>query len=433
MDSMSTGFRAPPVPADGRESRQPGRHWHIASPRRKAIIASFWVLVVLNVALPKAGFKAGEIPVTFGYIALMIFAGAAVISLLRRPLSLHLPLVQFGAFFLPVTLLIVTKTEAYNMPMTVALVYLVQFLVLPVLVLVILAPFLEEIPADVIGRAIVLAVRFTIAWGLMNFVLFPVIHDIIQIPMITVNQGDYGEILGKNNVRGALMKLVSTYNNGNLYGICMTMLAPIFLLFERSRVWGALLFVALICTLSRTVWFGAATVVVMMMLTGQIEVRRSRVWLAIAGVVMIAALLIPVLGWNTDHASIMNLGGRVRSFAGFELSIFGKTIVTIPELVYFGFLNSFGIIGCVFALGCLAMGPAYAFLHYPSLSPLRRAAFAGACSYMAAAVIDGAFVFPPTMVQFLFLTGLIYRGGLRPDVGGGRLPPFAQRMDAARR
>lgn len=398
-----------------------GTGWHTSSLRRKTIMAGFWVLAILNVALPKGGVKAGDVPLTFGYMALAAFGAFAVVALVRRPLTMNLQLLQFGAFFLPVALLVVTKMVAYDMSVTVTLIYLTQFMVLPIIVLLLLSPFLEEMPADVIGGTLVLCIRFTILWGLLNFVLFAVFRNTLEIPYITVNAADYGEIFDKNNMRGSLMKLVSTYNNGNLYGVCMVMMAPVYLLFERSRIWATLLFAALICTLSRTVWFATATVVAMMVLTGQIEARRSRLWLSLCAIMMAAVILLPIIGWSPDDVELGNLGGRVRSFSTFELTLFGRSVVSIPELVYFGFLNSFGVVGFVFAVGCLAMGPIYALLHYPSLSPLRRAAFCGATSYLAAALIDGAFVFPPTMVHFLFITGLIYRRGLLPDPGPERV------------
>ncbi|MFD2579036.1 hypothetical protein ACFSTD_11345 [Novosphingobium colocasiae] len=114
--------------------------------------------------------------------------------------------------------------------------------------------------------------------GLMNFVLYPIIKNIIQIPYVTVNVADYGTIFLRNNTRGPFLKLLSTYNNGNLYGDCMLMLAPIYFLYERSRVWMLMLIAALVCTLSRTVWIGMLAVAGLMMLTGQVNLRRASLW-----------------------------------------------------------------------------------------------------------------------------------------------------------
>lgn len=184
-----------------------GTNWRTSSLRRKAVIAGFWLLAILNIALPKGGVKVGDVPLTFGYMALAVFGGLAIIALVRRPLTMTVQLLQFGAFFLPVSILIITKAVAFNMSITVTLIYLVQFLLLPMLVLLLLSPFLEELPADVIGKVLVLCIRFTILWGILNFLLFPIIHNTLQIPYVTVNAADYGEIFSKNNRRGALMKI----------------------------------------------------------------------------------------------------------------------------------------------------------------------------------------------------------------------------------
>src|SRR5690606_25097688 len=70
------------------------------------------------------------------------------------------------------------------------------------------------------------------------------------------NAGDVGALEGKHIDRGGIFKLISTYNNGNIFGICMVMLLPLYACLER-RTWPQLVVkAALVLTLSRTVWAG---------------------------------------------------------------------------------------------------------------------------------------------------------------------------------
>jgi len=50
----------------------------------------------------------------------------------------------------------------------------------------------------------------------------------IEIPYFTINAADVGEVADKYNQRGNIMKLISTYNNGNIFGVCTLMFFPLF-------------------------------------------------------------------------------------------------------------------------------------------------------------------------------------------------------------
>ncbi|WP_374412864.1 hypothetical protein [Novosphingobium colocasiae] len=391
-----------------------GQAWRSGASVQKLLLAGFIALCLFNLALPKGGFRLLEYPVTWGYIILAMLAVPAAVNLLVRGNLAVQPIIHFGLFCLPVSLLIVVKAVVYSSPPSETVVYLTVFMAMPLIMLVLMAPFLEDLPAQVIGTIFVWCIRFTVAWGLMNFILYPFIKNIVQIPYITVNVADYGTIFLRNNTRGPFLKLLSTYNNGNLYGDCMLMLAPIYFLYERSRVWMLLLIAALVCTLSRTVWIGMLAVAGLMMLTGQVNLRRASLWGGIVAGLGLILVLIPAMGWTAENVVNAQLGGRIRSFTTFELTLFGRSKLAIPEMVYFGMLNSFGVLGFPFALGTLFAGPIFAITHFNQLSPLRKAAFCGLGGYLVAAMSDGAFVFPPTMVLFYLVTGLLYRRGLRP-------------------
>jgi len=378
-------------------------------------LIAFQVLVLFNIALPKGGVQVGGLPLTWGYFLLVLFSGVALIGIIRRPGLSVWPFIQTFLLFLPIVAIIFIKYGANELSLGGLLTTTAIFGILPLATLVLCGPFLEDIPTHEIARALRWAIRFAVLWGLMNFLLYAMLKIFVEIPYITINAADAGEIYQKNNRRGSLMKLVSTYNNGNIYGVCMIMLWPIYLKIEPKRIFKLLFILSLICTLSRTVWFGAIVATGMCIFARHIRVLNFSLWIGIFVGFGLIVLLLPLIGWTPDKVVDSSLGGRVAYLGSYGITFWGEPGVTIPEIVYVGFLRSFGIIGLAICLAALFIGPIYGVINWDELSELRRGAVLGTLSYLAAAVIDGAFVFPPTLLLFLFLTALIYRRGLRPQ------------------
>lgn len=378
--------------------------------------AGLILLLLFNLALPKGGIKVNNLPLTWGYALLLAATPLGLFSLKGRRHFDTTPITQFLTCFLPTIAMILAKAVIYSMQAQDWLIYVVILGVLPGAVLVCLAPFLEDIPAATIGRTIVWTVRFAALWGLMNFVLRIFTGQFIEVPYLTVNADDIGEIFRKMNDRAGVMKLVSTYNNGNVFGICMIIVAPLYLLFENRRVLAGLFLLALVCTLSRTVWFGMVATALLMILAGHIRVANPLVWIGALIPALAVVFLLPVIGWTPDKLLDTSLGGRNVYFTTYKLTAFGSESLQIPELIYVGFAQSFGILGMLFPLAGLFFAPVHALMRWASLSKLRQAAAIGTGGYLITALIDGAFVLPPTLVLFLFASAMIYRRGLHPDV-----------------
>ncbi|GGD59656.1 hypothetical protein [Croceicoccus mobilis] len=379
----------------------------------------FLALILTNLVFPKGGTFIYGLPITWGYLAICAAAPLGLIGLVRRSDISLAPLVQALCFFLPIALLIFYKAKMYSLPGSEWLPLAVLFGVFPVAILGIMTPYLEQIRAQDIARAVRLGIRFLLIWGLMNFVLFIIARKFIEIPYITVNGQEVGMTLGKNNLRGSLMKFVSTYNNGNIFGTCMVMLAPIYFHFEKKKLWLGLFIVAVLCTLSRSAWFGLAATLMLMGIMGQIRINRLRVWLLAGFAFCILIAVLPLLGWSgLDDVFDTQLGGRIRYLVKLELNFTGAEQIAIPEILYFGLLYSFGMIGFLIAMGGFLYGIFYGAMRWTILSPMRRAAVLGAVGYLIMAAMDGAFLFPPVFPLFLFVNALIYRRGLRETTAG---------------
>ena len=141
-----------------------------------------------------------------------------------------------------------------------------------------------------------------------------------------------------------------------------------------------------------------------MVISGQIRVNRMSVWVSLGAAICVFLAILPMLGWTSANLIDDRLGGRLDYLKKLEVTFLGQDSITIPEIVYFGLLQSYGLIGLVIALAALSYGAIYGLAHWGGLSQMRRSAVLGVMTYLFACTMDGAFVFPPVFPLFLFVT-----------------------------
>jgi len=372
----------------------------------------FWclaVLLIFNVAFPKGGIKLGSFPLTWGYaiIGILGLMAFATFPLSRGPRLA--PTIQFAVGFVPLAALTAIKGIYGNASATITAAWIVNFLILPLIVLMLFGRRAESLSDQQIAKIFTGCIRFVIVWGLFNFFLFAATKKVFDIAYLTVNVADYGNTFSKNNRRGTFMKLISTYNNGNIYGACMLMLAPLYLITERVRVWKMLYIVAIVLTISRTAWFGLLELLLVMSGFRLVKINRPSIWIAIMMAAVVVGYVTVQLGWGIDKVADTNLGNRVDNITMVDLSLFGESRIHIPELTYVGLLASFGVAGFLFALVAFFTPLVFAITNFQKLSLMQRAAAAGIGTYLAVAIVDGALIFPPVIVLFLFVSVMTYR------------------------
>ena len=396
--------------------------WQAAADSGAPVVYPFFVIaLIFLVALPKGGIAVGGLPVTFGYLLLGVFAPLAVLAAIRRGGPPPAALANFFFGFVPIATLAMFKLLTTG-SQTSSLIYAVILLLLPALFLLVYSPILEMLSERQIGTPLKWAMRFVVVWGLMNFLLFAFTRNLIEIPYLTVNPLNVGEVYSKNNSRGLLMKLVSTYNNGNVFGICMVMLLPVYWYFEKSRLWLGLFVLATALSLSRTVWVGLVLAMVGMIWSGQLKLSRPIVWVSLAGLVLVVIALLPLMGWTTERVVDTEMGGRMLQWDQIELSFLGEQKVRISEVLYAGLLQSFGVLGALLALIAFAFPLIYGVANQNLLSPLRRGAVVSVACYLLMATSDAAFIYPPTIAILLAVSVLVYRRGHHDSYAGGK--PF---------
>jgi hypothetical protein len=374
-----------------------------------------FLLVLFLVAFPKGGVKVGEVPITWGYLALAIpllaFAGGLLNGAPLRVTRVRLlPLAALVPFqFLVWTSLMINGFDGAGF--TVSL--LVTFFVLPVTFLLAIGLPLEGMDLDRVLRWVRNAMLFAAAYGIALFGYVLATGEFVEIPLLTSNLADFGTLGDKHNNRGGIWKLISTYNNGNLYGVSILLLLPVFSQVER-RPWArGIVKLSLLLTLSRTVWIGLVLWEVLERLyVSRLSVRRLLglvVALAAAGAAIVTALVV-LLEREISFLFARDLGGR----EGLELLadatiLPSQPFTTLPEIVYFGVIQEFGMVGLLFFLIAMAAPPlllVFGAVPHPG-SEWKRALGAGLALYLVICMVDGGTLFIPVAAFFWFVVALL--------------------------
>ena len=373
-----------------------------------AMLVPFIVFYV--VAFPKAGIKLFDVPITFGYVmsvALLALAGlrGRSLSIPLDRLLIYLACMAIGAWSALVVRVNGTDSVGYTIS------YFISLLYLPAFGLIVFSDLILDEHIHRVERALVWAVRFVMLYGILLFAFRQVTGKWIEIPYLTVNAGDLGDLDNKYIDRGGIFKLISTYNNGNIFGVSMCMLAPLYLRLENKPIFRIPLYVALFLTLSRTVWIGILFILMGRGLSNRIR-PLTLISLAMGlmlGLVMVYFLL-QFLGRDLSFIFDSNLGGRA-----YQIDAIGNAQIipdhqtsALPEIVYAGVLTYFGYPGLILFVGHLLTPPALLRLEGTRLlSPSPASAcLQGLLIYLVLAGSDAAFSYIPVMMIFWMVAGM---------------------------
>jgi len=397
------------------------------------------LLIVFLVLFPKGGIKIGETPITWGYVLVGLTAFPAIVV---RLLTLRLAfrpsaLLAFGTV-IPFAILALYSARVNGVTSVgILLSDLSGFVIFPFLFLLIYPAFLPAIDAARFGRYFRFCVLAAALWGIFLFIWRPIFGFYIEIPLLTVNLADFGQLEATKHIdRGAFFKLISTYNNGNVYGVATLTLFPLYKLMERSRWKRAAVRFALVLTLSRTVWLGilieellslAASFPTLLMSLPRIDsgqARRRAGALALTLVIVFVGFLFSVqsLAFLTDSS----LGGRQGQFEVFAHPTFlpSLPLAGFAEVMYSSALLLFGITGLL-AILLIFLSPLGLIALFPKLlqAPTHRAAAKGLFLYAIIAGADGATNLIPVMA-FYWFTYMVFLHGLPGEQRGGVMERF---------
>lgn len=367
-------------------------------------------MVFYTVALPKGGIKAAGVPLTIGYVLTIIMIALALLRAARLTLPID-RLLAFGPCLLlggwSAIVVAINGTSAIGFTIS----YFISALYLPLFGMLFFSGLVLDEHHARIERALLWAVRFVVVYGIFLFLFKQATGRWIEIPYITVNAADAGQLDDKFINRGGIFKLISTYNNGNIFGVSLAIMAPLYLRLETRRVMRWALYAAMFLTLSRTVWIGAILVLCQRTLAKGVR-PLTLLYLAI-GLLFVGAtifFLLDFLGVDTSFILDSSLGGRRATFN--VLDDFGvlPQVETnpLPEIVYLGILRDFGVPGLLlFALHLLLPSHLLALEGVRLLSPTRASAcLQGLLIYPILACADGAYSYIPVMMIFWMVAGM---------------------------
>jgi hypothetical protein len=371
----------------------------------------FFIGVLFLILLPKGGFKIAGIPITWGYLYLgFLFLLSILIILDKRRFLVSSKHFLCWTATLPFVIYFSINLlfSGYDGSFGNLIAFYVSFGFLPLLFYIFLSSFLKKINQEFVENLLTNAVFWISLYGIILFAFKQITGSYIEIPYLTVNADDLGTLEGKYNMRGSLYKLISTYNNGNIFGVCMLMLFPIFHKQNVSKIKLGIVILALLLTLSRTVWLGLLFYFVLIYRDRVFKLVKVYAFLGLILFVFATFLMNRYFQYGSLSGFILdsNLGGRISQIKQFTgLSFFGsQTFDFIEEIVYLSIFKQLGIVGLILFLISF-FSQIYVALstrnnNYPYLL--------GSLTYLFVCLSDGCMLYIPTLAFFYFINTMIF-------------------------
>jgi hypothetical protein len=368
------------------------------------------LLMIFLLIFPKGGIKYHQIPLTWGYLLLGLFSIGA---LLRR--SIHVQRERLNVIvsllpFLAIAALTVAINGVTSIGQLVA--FWTSFLFLPVAFFCLFAQDIETFDEELFFRLFTKGIFFIAVYGILLFILKQTSGSFLEIPFLTVNFGDFGLLDHKNINRGNVFKLISTYNNGNIYGICLLMLLPLYRLLEERQWRHWIVKLSLLLTFSRTVWIGLFFHELCVQWFFAKNKKTSLLSLAISLMVFFGALAALSLyyGFSWSFFVDATFGGRRDQLDAIaQTGFFSHAPFSgFPEIIYAGMIYAFGWVGlAAFLFGMC--GPLVYQIASRRLSDPNQCIAIGLVNYLVISASDGAILLIPTMAFYWFLLSLLMR------------------------
>lgn len=225
------------------------------------VITIFW-----NIWFPKAGIKFGGIPITVGNVLFAIIFLTWMMNNIRigKVKSLNISMILiFGIvyFILKYTIVYAIIGEIIS-----SMTYIIPLIIYPLIFFVTVDIVDNKEKIDKVVKIIVYGFFFLCIYAILQYVVG---IDKCDIPGLTVNLSDYREMgplwfmQKSNGIDEANSKIVSTYQNGNLFGINLIFIYPLVYYYysekekEKIKIFSLILFITCsFLTLSRTCWLG---------------------------------------------------------------------------------------------------------------------------------------------------------------------------------
>lgn len=379
----------------------------------------FLLSFVCLFVFPKGGFKFSGVPITWGYLLLLLLS---IANLFSGKFQVERRFIFLVVAWVPFQLIAFFHLFANGFSHTGYLLsFILTFFCFPPMFYLLFSNHLQKISKETLLQYVLFSTRFLIFFGLSLFICRIVFHFFFEIPFLTVNYADTGLLEAEKNIdRGGIYKLFATYNNGNLFGVCMLMVAPLYFQIEKRGIFRSLLRLSLLLTLSRTVWIGLLIFEILNYLLLQKKTALSIVnaflliVMGIGSIFLIAqkALNKAVFLFIFDPT----LGGRLthnNSLASMSPTS-EKTFLTLSEIVYLGILENFGLLGLISFCLALFLPIIIYFLNRKDI--YQHAICLGLFLYTILSISDGCILLIPTMCIYYSLVCFLFSPSLEKQI-----------------
>jgi hypothetical protein len=366
------------------------------------------VTLIFLFAFPKGGIKENSLPITWGYLLLFLPCPFYLFSIAKNRISsVRLLTYCLTLPFSVWSVLILSLSDNSNLSLVRFSSFIISFIFMPFISLIVFGNILDKLWfQSILKTTFKICIRFVIVFGLFHFFYKLITGIYFEIPFLTVNADDYGMTHTKMNLRNDYVsKLLSTYTNGNIFGISMLIVSPLYLRIEKQRIFVILFGMALLLTLSRTVWIGSLFLLFLYFIK---SLRKHPILLFIPFVVIpiisyVISSFVIIFELPYDFLFDEELGGRIS-----QLSVLSSPSLVgnlnpdlMGEIVYLSVLRNFGIIGLLLFF-LYILSPLIACKYFKKRNDLQK----GIMVYLLLCAIDGAILLIPVMCFFWFISAL---------------------------
>ena len=240
----------------------------------------FLITMFINLAFPKAGIKLAGIPLTVGNMFFVLTFAFWLVEIVKknrlRSSRTHAILVIFILY----CVLKFTIAFKCGVSSVAALaIYFVPCAIYPLSLFLVYDLVINEYRKNKVIKIIEISFYIITIYSIIQ--LFFGVGN-VDIPGITVNYSDYKDMgqewymKKSNGTTEETLKMVSTYQNGNLYGIGLLIMYPMLFNYycmeknTKKKIISLVLFmVSIFICLSRAAWFGLAIFMLMVILNGK--------------------------------------------------------------------------------------------------------------------------------------------------------------------
>jgi hypothetical protein len=376
--------------------------------KNKLISLFSFLILTFVIFLPKGGIKIQDLPITWGYLFLGISSFLGIFFILIKKVRVSTIRLIVYCAILPFHLLLILYFlfNGYT-DLNYLIALIISVIIIPTCFIVILGPIYDfYLSEEYIFNIIKKYIFLVSVYGIFLFIYKLVTDKFIVIPYITINASDYGDLEDKYINRGGVFKLISTFNNGNIYGVSLLMLLPLYCYLEKSKYKRLIVKFSLILTLSRTVWIG---LILYELINIKISLKKF-VFKMMSLLIIFGGVYFSLHLMSKDVTFFFDsdLGGRIDQFSVLNDIHMISTIQyeKIREIVYLSILKYFGIFGLLFFL--IGFISPILFTLNKWHNQIRQAIIKGLFIYLVIAMSDGALIYIPVMaIYWMLVTVLI--------------------------